>query len=202
MKKSTYRRPSQSVSTVKKSHAIIDCACARRNSRQQSPALAAAEGTSAWRRILATVVADTRTPKQQIHQRHEQGQTPSTGCGRGPTLRPRSQLRRVLQATRRIYVPHRRGSARPRLKPAIDCREAARDRGWFTACDRDVEFGPAVAVVLLVELDCHVGRRDGEVHRLVERAELGPLEPKRQPRLLAQLALRAPVQRLARSTRP
>ncbi len=32
MKKSTYRRPSQSVSTVKKSHAIIDCACARRNS--------------------------------------------------------------------------------------------------------------------------------------------------------------------------
>jgi hypothetical protein len=36
-----------------------------------------------------------RTPKQQIHQRHEHGQTPSTGCGRGPTLRPRSQLRRV-----------------------------------------------------------------------------------------------------------
>jgi hypothetical protein len=38
-----------------------------------------------------------RTPKQQIHQRHEQRQTPSTGCGRCPTLRPRSQLRRVLK---------------------------------------------------------------------------------------------------------
>ncbi len=55
-------RPSQSVSTVKKSHAIIDCACARRNPRQQSPTLAPAGATSAWRRILATVVAETRTP--------------------------------------------------------------------------------------------------------------------------------------------
>ena len=40
MKKSTYRRPSQSVSTVKKSQAIIDAAWARRNSRQLSSARA------------------------------------------------------------------------------------------------------------------------------------------------------------------
>jgi hypothetical protein len=36
MKKSTYRRPRQSVSTVKKSHAMIDVAWARRNSCQLS----------------------------------------------------------------------------------------------------------------------------------------------------------------------
>ena len=36
MKKSTYSRPSQSVSTVKKSHANIGCACARRNSPAES----------------------------------------------------------------------------------------------------------------------------------------------------------------------
>ena len=48
-----------------------------------------------------------RTPKQQIHQRHEQGQTPSTGCGRGPTLRPRSQLRRVLEQPDGFTYPTR-----------------------------------------------------------------------------------------------
>ena len=47
MKKSTYSRPSQSVSTVKKSHAIIVCACVRRNSRQQGRARAPAGGTPA-----------------------------------------------------------------------------------------------------------------------------------------------------------
>jgi hypothetical protein len=38
MKKSTYSRLSQSISTVKKSHAIIERAWAWRNSRQQGPA--------------------------------------------------------------------------------------------------------------------------------------------------------------------
>jgi len=35
---STYSLPSQSVSTVKKSQAIIVCACVLRNSRQERPA--------------------------------------------------------------------------------------------------------------------------------------------------------------------
>jgi hypothetical protein len=60
MKKSTYRRPSQSVSTVKKSHAMIDTAWTRRNSRQLSWARAPAGDTPPSRRILATVVAETR----------------------------------------------------------------------------------------------------------------------------------------------
>jgi hypothetical protein len=61
-KKSTYRRRSQSVSTVKKSHAMVDAACARRKSRQLSRARALAGGKPASRRILATLVAETRTP--------------------------------------------------------------------------------------------------------------------------------------------
>jgi hypothetical protein len=47
LEKSTYSRPSQSVSTVKKSHAIIVCACVRRNSRQRGRARAPAGGTPA-----------------------------------------------------------------------------------------------------------------------------------------------------------
>jgi hypothetical protein len=60
MKKSTYTRPSQSVSTVKKPHAIIELAWARRNPRQLSWTRAPAGDRSACRRILATVVAETR----------------------------------------------------------------------------------------------------------------------------------------------
>jgi len=62
-----------------------------------------------------------RTPKQQIHQRHEQGQTPSTGCGRGPTLRPRSQLRRVLEQPDGFTYPTR--SDRRRLRGKQDRAE-------------------------------------------------------------------------------
>lgn len=69
MKKSTYSRPSQSVSTVKKSQAIIVCACKPRNSRQQGRARAPAGGTPACRRILATVVAQTCTPRPAAPRR-------------------------------------------------------------------------------------------------------------------------------------
>jgi hypothetical protein len=60
MKKSTYRRPRQSVSTVKKSHAMIDAAWAWRNSCQLSWAREPAGERWASRRIFATVVAKIR----------------------------------------------------------------------------------------------------------------------------------------------
>jgi hypothetical protein len=47
---------------VKKSQAMIESAWARKNSRQLSWARAPAGDTPACRKILAAVVADTRTP--------------------------------------------------------------------------------------------------------------------------------------------
>src|SRR5262245_50655240 len=61
-KKSTWSRPSQSVSTVKKSQAMIESACARKKARQLSWARPPAGDTPDCRRIFATVVAETRTP--------------------------------------------------------------------------------------------------------------------------------------------
>jgi hypothetical protein len=62
MKNNTYRRRSDTVSTVKKSHAIRLCACARKNSRQDELARRGAGGT--WRRFRTerTDVAETRSP--------------------------------------------------------------------------------------------------------------------------------------------
>ena len=62
MKKSTYNRWSETVSTVKKSTASMLCACARRNSRQESPARSPAGPRPACRSSLRTVVAETVKP--------------------------------------------------------------------------------------------------------------------------------------------
>jgi hypothetical protein len=56
-------RFSQSVSTVRKSHAMIACACWRRNRRQLRPSRCGAGGTPAAARIERTDVAETLTPR-------------------------------------------------------------------------------------------------------------------------------------------
>jgi len=59
MNTSTYSRRSQTVSTVKKSHATIPAACWRRNARQV-PAARRGAGSSPWRRsVVRITVADT-----------------------------------------------------------------------------------------------------------------------------------------------
>jgi len=63
MKKNTYRRPSQSVSTVKKSQAMIPAACARTKSRQASAPRSPAGRRSDSRSSLRTVVAETDIPR-------------------------------------------------------------------------------------------------------------------------------------------
>jgi hypothetical protein len=62
MKKSTYSRCSEIVSTVKKSTASMLEACARRKARQDSPERSPTGPSPAWRRIFATVVAETAMP--------------------------------------------------------------------------------------------------------------------------------------------
>jgi hypothetical protein len=57
-----HKETSQRVSTVKKSQAMIESAWARKKSRQPNWARVPAGDTPACRRILATVVAETRTP--------------------------------------------------------------------------------------------------------------------------------------------
>src|ERR687887_2682031 len=62
MKKSTCRRRSQSVSTVKKSHSTIPAACWRKNSRQLTLARLGA-GSMPWRRsTFQTLLADSEIP--------------------------------------------------------------------------------------------------------------------------------------------
>jgi hypothetical protein len=61
-KTSTYRRRSQTVSTVKKSHVKIDSPCSRRNARHDCRSRCGAGGTPALLRMLRTDVADTATP--------------------------------------------------------------------------------------------------------------------------------------------
>src|SRR2546425_7269251 len=105
MKKSTYSRPSQSVSAVKKSQAIIVCACVRRNSRQHGRVRAPAGGTSACRRILATVVADLHA---QTGKLPHDALVPPTGILTGETQNKLAQL-----------VCHRRPTrAAPGIGPA------------------------------------------------------------------------------------
>jgi hypothetical protein len=63
MKNSTYSRCSQTVSTVKKSQAMIPAACWRRNVRHMLVVLRGA-GSSLWRRSVERIaVAETRTPR-------------------------------------------------------------------------------------------------------------------------------------------
>jgi hypothetical protein len=63
MKNSTYSRRSQTVSTVKKSHATIPAACWRRNAFQVVAARRGA-GSRPWRRsVVRITVAETRTPR-------------------------------------------------------------------------------------------------------------------------------------------
>src|SRR6266511_525116 len=62
MKKSTYNRCSETVSTVKKSTASMLAACARRNARQERPERSPAGPSPAWRSSLRTVVAETSIP--------------------------------------------------------------------------------------------------------------------------------------------
>lgn len=59
----TYKRWRRTVSTVKKSAAIVLCACARRNARQERPARSPAGPRPASRRSLRTVVAETVMPR-------------------------------------------------------------------------------------------------------------------------------------------
>src|SRR6478609_1317872 len=59
MKNSTYTRWSQTVSTVKKSTAMMLLACVRRNSRHDGPRRSVGPSPST-RRIFLTVVADNR----------------------------------------------------------------------------------------------------------------------------------------------
>jgi len=62
MKKSTCRRRSQSVSTVKKSHSRIPAACRQRNSLQLTLARLGA-GSMPWRRsMFQTLLERQRTP--------------------------------------------------------------------------------------------------------------------------------------------
>jgi hypothetical protein len=62
MKNSTYSRRSQTVSTVKKSHATIPAACWRRNARHVVVARRGA-GSSPWRRsVVRIAVAETWAP--------------------------------------------------------------------------------------------------------------------------------------------
>src|SRR5262249_56920357 len=61
--------PSQSVSTVKKSQAMIESACACEKARQLSWPRPPAGETAECRRILATVVAEILTPTRRVHRR-------------------------------------------------------------------------------------------------------------------------------------
>jgi hypothetical protein len=61
MKTSTYRRRSQTVSTVKKSQARIDSPCARRKLRHDSRSRRGAGGNPALARMFRTEVAETAT---------------------------------------------------------------------------------------------------------------------------------------------
>jgi hypothetical protein len=61
-KNSTYKRCSQTVSTVNKSHATIVCRCWRRNDRQLEPARSGAGGMPARASTLRTSVAETLIP--------------------------------------------------------------------------------------------------------------------------------------------
>jgi hypothetical protein len=64
MKNSTYTRRRKTVSTVKKSHAMIPAACWRRNDRQFAAPRRGA-GSRPWaRRILRIELADTRQPRR------------------------------------------------------------------------------------------------------------------------------------------
>jgi hypothetical protein len=60
MKTSTYRRRRSTVSTVRKSHATIPDACARRNERQLSDPRLGAGSMPARLRIAHTVLAASR----------------------------------------------------------------------------------------------------------------------------------------------
>jgi hypothetical protein len=63
MKNSTYSRCSQTVSTVKKSHAMIPAPGWRSNARHVLAVLRGA-GSSPWRRSVERIaVAETRTPR-------------------------------------------------------------------------------------------------------------------------------------------
>jgi hypothetical protein len=64
MKNSTYKRRSQIVSTVKKSHAMIPMACWRRNARQVVATRRGAGSSSRRRRMVRMVVAETWTPRR------------------------------------------------------------------------------------------------------------------------------------------
>jgi hypothetical protein len=63
MKKSTYKRRSHTVSTVRKSHAMIPDACARRNSDQLSSAPRGAGSIPCRRKIAQIVLGATRIPR-------------------------------------------------------------------------------------------------------------------------------------------
>jgi hypothetical protein len=64
MKNSTYSRLSQTVSTVKKSQAMIPAACWRRKACQVVVVRRGA-GSSPWRRsVVRIAVAETRTPRR------------------------------------------------------------------------------------------------------------------------------------------
>jgi hypothetical protein len=64
MKKSTYKRRSQTVSTVRTSQAMIADACARRNCDQLSSARRGAGSIPCRRRIAQTVLGAIPMPSQ------------------------------------------------------------------------------------------------------------------------------------------
>jgi hypothetical protein len=63
MKNKTYKRCSRTVSTMKKSAAIMVSACARKNARHERPGRSPAGPRPACRSSLRTVVAETALPR-------------------------------------------------------------------------------------------------------------------------------------------
>jgi hypothetical protein len=142
MKKSTYSRPSQSVSTVKKSHAMIDPAWARRNSRQLNWARMPAGETPPCLRILATgsdaparasdgITYPTRVPglKREAATRRVAGRLALAAAVEGddPDSSGREQ---------RVEVVVERALARPFARP-VECDDRGLTSRRITRGQRD-----------------------------------------------------------------